>query len=344
MRILGLTSLVETLRMRKRSLAMKPCPGRIMVLANGSSASLTYLVEPYLVAQRTSYVVLDGEVIQPTEIDFSLCEAVLIVRYMPERWVSALKSYRRAGGKVIYFMDDDLLDEHALRNLPNDYARKLKKRILRHRGDLRLMCDEWLVSSPHLLRKYQYLNPILLQPRPSLGDFETVSMVKVCYHGTASHIDEIMWLVSLVEEMQQLPGTSFEIFGNHEVNKLYRGIKGVSVLHPMTWQNYVAFSSCSKRDIALAPLLPSVFNAARGPTKFFDFVRLGAVGIYTDVEPYKSFIRNQVDGILLPNDKSLWLRTIRELASDVERRERMTAAALERALSVGWSGEAEPTY
>ncbi|MGK3539499.1 hypothetical protein ACSLOP_30130, partial [Escherichia coli] len=36
-------------------------------------------------------------------------------------------------------------------------------------------------------------------------------------------------------------------------------------------------------DIGLAPLLMSKFNAARGGVKFYDFVRMGAAGIYSNV-------------------------------------------------------------
>ena len=84
----------------------------------------------------------------------------------------------------------------------------------------------------------------------------------------------------------------------------------------------------------LAPLLPGAFNAARGPTKFFDFARMGAVGIYSDVAPYRGFIRPEVDGILLPNEPAVWVKAIAGLVADPERRVRMATAARERALTL----------
>jgi len=108
----------------------------------------------------------------------------------------------------------------------------------------------------------------------------------------------------------------------------------VSVVHPMSWSNYLAYTGSVLRDIGLAPLLPDPFNAARGPTKFFDFARMNAMGIYSDVEPYRSFVRNGVDGVLLDNDPVIWVRTIRELADQPSRRRQMAEAARQRALAM----------
>ncbi len=142
------------------------------------------------------------------------------------------------------------------------------------------------------------------------------------------------------EVLERAPESMFEIFGTAPVNRLYRGMPRVAVLHPMSWANYLAYSSAAPLDIGLAPLLPGGFNAARGHTKFFDFVRCGAVGIYSNVEPYASFVRDGVDGLLLPNEPAVWRDAILHLVRDDDRRRGMATAARERAwaLAGGTSG------
>ncbi|KPK47741.1 MAG: glycosyl transferase group 1 family protein, partial [Thiotrichales bacterium SG8_50] len=101
-------------------------------------------------------------------------------------------------------------------------------------------------------------------------------------------------------------------------------------LHPMSWPNYHAYTSLGGLHIGLAPLLPGRFNAGRSSTKFFDFVRCGAVGIYSDTAPYAGFVRNGVDGLLVRNDPDAWVEAISTLARDGETRSRMAQTAAQR--------------
>lgn len=213
------------------------------------------------------------------------------------------------------------MDKNAIESLPRNYAKKLYKNAAVCRKDLEVLCDEFWVPTQYLFDKYRAWSPRLLVHNPDADAFNRNTVTSVCYHGTASHIDEIHWLRDVVADLQSEKGTcSFELFGDHQVNRLYRDISGVSVLHPMSWDNYFAYTSSIQRDVGLAPLLPSPFNAARGVTKYFDFVRMGAVGIFSAVEPYSSFVKDGVDGILLPNDKEAWVEAIRWLAKNQDRR------------------------
>ena len=236
------------------------------------------------------------------------------------------------------------MDPAATVGLPAAYAKKIRTLATRQRFALESLCDEFWVASPYLAEKYHAWSPKLLTPRPGLADVMPLAATTVCYHGTASHQAELGWLVPVMDTVQAgAADTHFEVFGDHVVNRMFRGLPRVAVLHPMSWPNYLAYTASVQRDIALAPLLPTPFNAARGPTKFFDFARMGAVGIYTDVAPYRGFIRDGVDGVLLPNDPALWVRTITELAADAPRRSRMAQAARQRALAMAWdAGETTP--
>lgn len=309
----------------------------VVVIGADATASVTYLLEPYLRKQGcdVTYVAMDS--VPPLRVGGNGCHTVVIARYLPGHWIGPLKRFSRDKGRVVYFMDDDLMDPEVLVGLPHQYAKKIRTLAINQRHTLELMCDEFWVASPFLAQKYRSWKPNLLAPQPSASAVAETVATTVCYHGTASHQAEITWLVPVMTALQATqPGISFEIFGDHSVNRMFRKLPRVSILHPMTWPNYLAFTASVHRDIALAPLLPGPFNAGRGPTKFFDFARMGAVGIYTDVSPYRGFIRDGVDGVLLPNDFDLWLKTIVELAADAPRRERMAKAARQRALALAW--------
>lgn len=229
------------------------------------------------------------------------------------------------------------MDPKAVAELPEPYRTRVRRDALKQRKVIESLCNEFWVSTPYLAQKYAAWNPKVIAPRPPRESLLAAPPVWVCYHGTASHQAELDWLLPLIQRVQtDAPATRFEVFGDHAVYKRFRELPRVNVLHPMTWPNYLDYTSGVQRQIALAPLLPSLFNAGRGPTKFFDFARMGAVGIYTDVEPYRGFVRDGIDGLLLPNDPAKWQRAIVDLAADVPRRQRMADTARERALALAY--------
>jgi hypothetical protein len=124
--------------------------------------------------------------------------------------------------------------------------------------------------------------------------------------------------------------TSFEIFGRGWVQKLYREVPRTTVVHPASWDNFRDYCAGRELHIGLAPLLPHRFNAARSHTKFFDFVRCGAVGVFSNVEPYKSFVNHECDGLLVDNVRDAWVQAVLRLVHDPELRRRMADEALSR--------------
>lgn len=311
----------------------------ICVLSTGDSASLAYILEPYLKSLGSPLLRVQSNGVARSR-EAVACTTIVITRYLPSAWLPQIRRFKDHGGKVIYFMDDDLLDPAVTRDLPKLYAGKIRKLASSNREFFEQTCDQFWVSSLYLAQKYAHLNVKILEPRPMPEVLAQKPGVTVCYHGTASHVAELAWLPEIVSAVQEkVAHAQFEIFGDHQVNRVYRNIRRVAILHPMSWTNYLAYTSSVRRDIALAPLLPQPFNKGRGPTKFFDFVRMGAVGLYTDVPPYRGFVRDGVDGILLPNKPEAWVSAIVDLASDPIRRQAMATAARMRAVELGQKQE-----
>lgn len=305
----------------------------VVVISTGLNPSFDYFVRPHLVNCGFQFEQIDAELVKANSVDWQGVRIVVLVRYLPKEWIAPLQEFRLQGGRVVYFMDDDLMDADAHSSLPVPYARKIRRLATDHLALIEEMCADFWVSSDYLSKKYSRWKPKVLTPRPNAKMLEENRFVKMVYHGSASHQAEFRWLVPVIEAVQAGGNlTWFEVFGDISVNRLYRSFPRVSVMHPMGWDTYLAYTSGVSREIGLAPLLPDPFNAARAPTKFFDFARMGAVGLYSDVAPYSDFIRDGIDGILLPNDPSAWVAAINALATDDHRRSIMARAARERAL------------
>ena len=304
---------------------------RAVILSDAPTATTDYFLAPYLKSLGYDAVLLDS-VARPSDVcRLNGCAVVVISRYLPVGWLSALQRLRREGTKIVYFMDDDLFDLRALRGLPLRYQWKILSRAVVHRPRLQRLCDEFWVSTAFLAEKYAALSPVVLDPLVSLKTQEAKTGLHVCYHGTASHMREIEWLVPVVEAVQACSDfVHFELFGTRAVQQLFGRMPRVAVVHPMSWPNYLSYTSVQRRDLALAPLRPSIFNAGRGPIKFFDYARMGAVGLYSDRPPYRGFIRDGVDGLLLAHDHAAWVEALLQLAQDAERRQRMASAVTRR--------------
>jgi hypothetical protein len=102
----------------------------------------------------------------------------------------------------------------------------------------------------------------------------------------------------------------------------------------MDWETYRMDTGNRSVDLLLVPLLPSPFNSARAAVKFFDAARLGAVGLYSDRAPYKGFVRDGIDGQLLPDAPEAWLEAIDALLLDQSKRQQLAVDCRKRALQL----------
>jgi hypothetical protein len=73
--------------------------------------------------------------------------------------------------------------------------------------------------------------------------------------------------------------------------------------------------------------------------KTIDAARSGAVGLYSDRPPYRGFVRDGIDGLLLADDQARWLAAIERLIDAPEERQRLAGAGRARALALS-RGEA----
>jgi len=258
---------------------------------------------------------------------------VIFVRYVPPEWVGLVEEARSRLLRLVFFMDDDVLDLRASAGMPLRYRFKLARLAAWRAAWLRRQGAELWVSTPWLQQKYASWQPqlVLSSPVTQIGNVR-----RVFYHGSASHAAEIRWLRPVVEEaLRRDDRLAFEIIGGKEVYRLYRNLPRVTVVHPMKWPAYQGFLSMPGRHIGLAPLLDLPFNRARSCTKFFDITRCGAVGIYSSNSACDELVTHDVDGLLLPLDQPVWVEAILKLAMDEPLRKTMLSNAEARQRALG---------
>ncbi len=269
-------------------------------------------------------------------------------------------------------MDDDLLDWRALFGIPLPYAFRLWRKVTSKRKWILCSCSELWVSTPYLAKKYAAWNPRLIRPvasgpfldrnwlssedcvsnpsfqtpsyqstslGSSLSSFTDTTpsssgVVRICYHGSWSHRDDMKWFTPIICEVQRLcPEVHFEVIGGDRVARIFKNVPRITVLDTMTRPDYLNYTQNNRFDIGVAPLLDTLFNRGRGPIKFFDYARCGAVGVYSSGPAFESFVADGVDGFVLKNDQQLWIDTLVKLVRSPELRASMYEAAWQKVLA-----------
>lgn len=311
----------------------------ILIIEYGRNPSTDYHVLPFL---KDNYSVpidlLDISDNGPKDWDAVLSEGtfVVIVRYATRELLEKLAAFRTRLRGVVYFLDDHFPSAMENPEVSLEYKKKLSRLFFVHRRDLAHLCSDVWVSSRYLQEKYSGNAPTLIHATPEVVCEPHDRLFRLFYHGTSNHWQEMKWLHSIIQKIQGTRNdTHFEIIGDHRVNRLYRGIPRTTIVHPMSWENYRAYCRSRRMDIGLAPLLDNPFNAARSHSKYFDILRCGAVGIYSDRPPYDQFVEHGETGVLIENHSDQWIRAIERLVDDRARLEKMKSACRERCLGPG---------
>ena len=300
-------------------------PSHVLLVEEGPNPSSDYFVLPWLQGER-AFVRRCGldEVPELAAIDGV---RVVFVRYISSAWRNFIEHNHRRLAGIDFFMDDDLFDGEAAKGMPARYRWKLFRLARRHREWLWGMGARLVVSTPWLAQKYARWEPVQLAAHRPFPECEP-PLQTVFYHGSASHRQEMEWLVPVMEAVLEAEeGLAFEVIGDRRVRRLFGGLPRTHVLHPLSWPDYQALLRQPGRSIGLAPLLESPFNAARAPTKFFDITRAGAVGVFAEGGIYETLVDHDENGILAPMEPEAWVAAIRELATDPIRRQRLLEGA-----------------
>ena len=309
----------------------------VVLLHQGAGSTIDHFLRGPLEAWEAQIMEVDSAESPNPHVQSLMMTAhlVVVVRYLPRHWLRALRHVRKAGIRLVYLMDDDLLDPALLPQLPPAYRQRLRQRITCQRSRVPELCDPIWVTSEFLVRKYAHLGALRLPLSPHPGLLAERPRLQLAYLGSSVHQLEFAWLRELLHVLQSRQShTHVDVFGDLSINRQFRDLPRVRILHPMRWSSYLAETGQGRFDLLLTPLLDSPLNAARAPVKFIDAARCGAAGLYSDRSPYRGFIRPGVDGLLLGDRQQEWLEAIEWLINDSGARHRLATEARRRALQL----------
>lgn len=253
------------------------------------------------------------------------------------------ESVRRAGARLIYALDDNLLDLSPRRlplvspsePWPTEDHLWIVRFFLRH-------ADGVLVTTQALRERLLEFNPniavipqalderLLVAGDACRGDPLFRPRKKIIgYMGTFTHDDDLLMILPALRTVCQRHPHQIEIqiIGVVSQPDTLQALEDLPVrsVHPapeeaeyplfMLW-----FTSRVRWDIAISPLQDTPFNRGKSDIKFLDYSAIGAPGIYSAVPAYASTVRHGHTGWLAENDVDVWTEALETLLFDADLR------------------------
>jgi hypothetical protein len=318
----------------------RPVDG-VLVLQRGPNPSTDYYLRPRLAGGDAPLEVLD--LADPPAASALLAPGgpgslmVVACRYADPRWLDALEAARGRLARAAFFMDDDLPGMMADAALPRAARGKVALHFGEHVERLGALAGEVWVSTAALAERYPASRPAVLAPVPEAEPPAPGpdAPLRAVYHGTDVHGAERRFVLEVAARLAALvPEARVELTGDAALRREAAGLGNVEVEPQLPWPAFLERQRGRRAAVSLAPLFPSAVNDARAPVKAFDAARLGAAGLYADAPAYRGFVRDGVDGLLLPMRADAWAEAVAGLLRDPVRRLELARAAQARLVAL----------
>ncbi|WP_294532349.1 rhamnan synthesis F family protein [uncultured Rhodoblastus sp.] len=253
------------------------------------------------------------------------------------RVASWIAEVRQTGARLIYEIDDDLLDRQALktRGYCGD-VEELGSRVMAFARD----ADAVTVSSEALLKKFTRLNkhvkfiPNVLDAdlwRLREGEPSTLRQpesrvrgrrIIIGYIGTPTHDEDLEIVRHAIMDLQKrFPGLiDFQVVGGFRNAKNAFG----SVIPLPLANDYPSFVRWLQKsvcwDIGIAPLVANSFNANKSYLKFLECGALGMAMVCSKGPEFARVVKDGETGLLIENNRKAWLSALSGLVRNHEKR------------------------
>ncbi len=248
-------------------------------------------------------------------------EIIIIVRGSSKSELIFIQEMKKLGKEIIYVIDDDLLEVPFYSKSYQYFTTpSIKKNITK----LIQISDVLVSPSILLLKKYGQKKKIALIKETVTECKSQIRKEKIRI-GFAGSLDREYEFTKLLQEVLK------EIkkkYGN-EIEMECIGISSEDIhcyidriySYVPVYEDYLNLMEERNWDIGLAPLSSSHFNKCKYYNKYLEYGRFGIIGIYSDVYPYSKKIKNGCNGVLVKNEKQLWIKALETLIEDREKQE-----------------------
>lgn len=232
-------------------------------------------------------------------------------------------------GKLIYEIDDDLLDRDALliRHFSGDLDETISK------VEFLARCANVIhVSTPFLAeRLFSYNKNIRIIPnfldskiwrihesngvKNSSIDFSERRVVRICYIGTPTHDDDLNIIKAAMQAIEVKYGGQIEIdvIGGFQKTPATFG-KRVALPKQCDYPSFVNWLICQKSwDIGIIPLASNNFNKSKSYLKFLEYAALGLSIVLSEGITYSPVAKNGVNSLVVSNSTQEWVNALSTL-------------------------------
>lgn len=254
-----------------------------------------------------------------------------------------LTAWKKANGRLIYEIDDDLMDiegiqQRGFNKNPQELLEKL--RFLVEHADL------VTASTAPLAEKLKKFNAnVRVVPNRLDGELWNLHQkrdhskgsfarkkgdpIRIGYIGTPTHDADLDVVTEAMQILQKKYGSSIdiEIIGGFQKRAPTFG-RRVGLPKKSDYPSFVNWLQQRVHwDIGIIPLVNDEFNKSKSYLKFLEYAALDMAIVVSDVETYKEVAKNGVNSISVENVTSKWVDAISDLISNPELRDRLSEKA-----------------
>ncbi|WP_182283101.1 glycosyltransferase [Comamonas testosteroni] len=250
-----------------------------------------------------------------------------------------LQDWRKAGGKLIYDIDDDLMDIEGVHRRgfnmnPQDTLEKIS--FLAKNANL------VTTSSPSLVEQLnKFNNNVLFVPSRLDGKLWHLGQkrdhskgpyackegdpVRIGYIGTPEHNADLDVIVEAMQMLQRKFGSKIEIEVIGGFQKLPATFgKRVGLPKKNDYPSFVKWLQQRVHwDIGIVPMIDDGFNRSKSSLKFLEYSALDMAIVVSDCPAFNEVAKNNVNCISVKNEAEKWVDALTRLILDKSMRDSM---------------------
>lgn len=312
----------------------------------GPSVNLCALLQLNYLSKQGTISFKHTRILATKKADLEWAQLVIFVRGdgLLDEWMA--KVCRDAGKKVLYILDDDLLNVPMYLGSGAYYAQKSVKE---HIKKIMEYSDYFASPSEILLKKYSSLfcgSFRIIEPSAYKMEKKPINqtgVIRIGFAGSSDRGSDIDTILS--DALKQIVNhygnkISIEIFGTQ--TKISNEIPCKQYSYTESYQEYQQKMYEFNWDIGLAPMPDTEFHNCKHYNKLVEYSSFGIAGIYSNVKPYAGEVENNVTGLLCENNTESWVNAITQLIENKSLRESISNNCLEKAktvYSIEYAGE-----
>lgn len=245
--------------------------------------------------------------------DMQWCDIAIFVRSQSMLEANLAAVLKQSGRLCVLFLDDDFLSI-------KDYYKRRRLQVkalikILHISDIFISTNDLLAERMCRLgriTRYVRMDTAVNSNEICKRKFKNNNKIKIVYYtnqGISDDFDEI--ITPIIPKLYEKYGDRIEwtFFTVHpDLGEWGKKMK-VKYVPRLPLNEFRKKLQDGNFDIGISPLKYSEFSKCKYINKFMEYSMAGIPGIYSNVEPYKSFIKHNITGILC-NTESDWLNAV----------------------------------